>query len=287
MTTASEPVLPDVAILTHAVEIVFRKLIRMLIGKISLKKLQEMIQIIFVEEAEAKLKLEIPGRNVPLSTLAVVSGFDTRTLTKIKAREGYLKPFHEVKRFLSEITPECSVLDLWESSPDYRDLKSGKPKTLAIRGSKISFESLIKASNSTRGVTVTSFLQRLEASRSIVVDKKKNQVMMIDKRYTPFESEDQTENAKIGMAAVGNLVDTITHNLNALAQGRESFYQKGCWTNRLDRKQSEKLRKIIKKFLLKTDENARKIIKPFEQDVIHRSQITAGISMFYFEEESL
>jgi len=61
MTTASEPVLPDVAILTHAVEIVFRKLIRMLIGKISLKKLQEMIQIIFVEEAEAKLKLENPG----------------------------------------------------------------------------------------------------------------------------------------------------------------------------------------------------------------------------------
>jgi hypothetical protein len=48
--------LPDVAILTLAVDNVFRKLIRLLIGKISLKKLQEMIQIIFVEETEAKLK---------------------------------------------------------------------------------------------------------------------------------------------------------------------------------------------------------------------------------------
>jgi len=52
--------LPDVAILTRAVESVFRKLIRLLLGKISLKKLQEMIQVIFVEEAEAKLRLESP-----------------------------------------------------------------------------------------------------------------------------------------------------------------------------------------------------------------------------------
>jgi len=87
MSISSEAHLPDVAILTRAVENVFRKLIRMLIGKISLKKLQEMIQEIFVEEAEAKLQKERPGKNVPLSTLAVVTGFDTRTLTKIKSRE--------------------------------------------------------------------------------------------------------------------------------------------------------------------------------------------------------
>ena len=52
----------DVAILTLAVENVFRKLIRLLIGKISLKKLQEMVQVIFVEEAEANLRQERPGR---------------------------------------------------------------------------------------------------------------------------------------------------------------------------------------------------------------------------------
>ena len=63
MATANEPELRDVAILTRAVENVFRKLIRILVGKISLKKLQEMIQVIFVEEAEAMLKLEKPGKN--------------------------------------------------------------------------------------------------------------------------------------------------------------------------------------------------------------------------------
>ena len=105
MAVPGEQTLPDVAILTRAVENVFRKLIRLLIGKMSLKKLQEMIQGIFVEEAEAKLRAERPGKNVPLSTLAVVTGFDTRTLTRIKSKESYLKPFHEENRFLSEITP--------------------------------------------------------------------------------------------------------------------------------------------------------------------------------------
>lgn len=286
MVTPNEGALGDVAILTRAIESVFRKLIRMLIGKISLKKLQEMVQVIFVEEAEANLRLETPGKNVPLSTLAVVTGIDTRTLTKIKGKESYLKPFHEEKRFLSEITPECSVLDVWESSSKYRNLKSGKPKILPIRGTKTSFETLIRESNSTRGVTVRSFLQRLEASKSIVIDKAKNEVRMIDKRYTPFESVDQTENVKIGMAAVGNLVDTITHNLEAPAQSRESFYQQGCWTNRLNSNEARKLRGIVKKFLLKTDERARKIMKPFEQDVVSNDQVTAGISMFYFEEKS-
>ena len=286
MVTASEADLPDVAILTRAVENVIRKLIRLLVGKISLKKLLEMVQVIFVEEAVEILKLEKPGKNVSMSSLAVVAGLDTRTLTKTRAKDSYQRPFHEEQRFLSEITPECSVLDVWESSSKYFDLKSGKPKILPIRGNKISFESLINDSISTRGVTVSSFLHRLEASESIIVDKANNKVQMIDKRYTPFGSVDQTENVRIGMAAVGNLVETITHNLKAGGDRGVSFYQKGCWTHRLNKNECKKLRELLRRFLLKTDEKARKLMKPFEQDVANNDQVTAGISMFYFEEES-
>ena len=286
MTSSIKDDLEDVAILTLAVESVFRKLIRLLIGKISLKKLQEMIQVIFVEEAEVNLKKEKPGMNVALSALAVVTGIDTRTLTRIKGKESYLKPFHEEKRFLREITPECSVLDVWESSETYKDPKTGKPIILAINGPKPSFESLISDSNSTRGVTVRSFLQRLEVSKSVVVDKAKNSVRMIDKRYTPFGSEAQTETARIGMAAVGNLVETVAHNLEAPTEDWESFYQRGCWTNRLNKDDSKKLRDLVKGFLSKTDEKVRKLMKPFEQNVTGQDQVTAGVSLFYFEEKS-
>jgi hypothetical protein len=284
MAPASNPPLNDVVILTGAVESVFRKLIRMLMGRMSLKKLQEMIQVIFVEEAEKMLRQETPGKNAALTTLAVITGFDTRTITKIKSNESYLKPFHKEERFLSQITPECSLLDVWESNPKY--IVSGKPMELDIRGASPSFETLITESVSTRGVTVNSFLQRLEASRSIVVIKDLNRVRMIDKRYTPSAATDKTENAKIGMAVVGNLVDTITHNLNASAESGEPFYQQGCWTNRLNKEDSGKLRELVRVFLLESDERARKIIAPYEQSETGIDQVTAGISMFYFEEDS-
>ena len=276
----------DVAILTLAVESVFRKLIRLLIGKISLKKLQEMIQVIFVEEAEVILKNEKPGKNVALSALAVITGIDTRTLSRIKAKESYSKPFHKEKRFLRQITPECSVLDVWESSETYKDPKTAKPIALAINGPKPSFESLIRDSNSTRGVTVKSFLQRLEVSKSVIVDKAKKSVRMIDKRYTPFGSEVQTENARIGMAAVGNLVETVAHNLDAPTQNGESFYQRGCWTNRLNKDDTKRLRELVKNFLVEADEKVRRLMKPFEQNVAGQGQLTAGVSLFYFEEKS-
>ena len=76
--------LQDAAILTRAVENVFRKLIRFLVGRISLVKLQVMIRHIYVEEAERNLKTALPGRNVPLTRLALVTGLDTRTLVQVK-----------------------------------------------------------------------------------------------------------------------------------------------------------------------------------------------------------
>jgi hypothetical protein len=277
--------LRDSAILTRAVEGVFRKLIRMLIGRMSLKKLQEMIQVIFIEEAEEKLRQETPGKNAALTTLAVIAGYDTRKIIKIKSNDNYLQSFYRKERFLSSITPECSILDVWESNPEYRDAQTGKPLGLKITGPAPSFESLIGKSVSARGVTATSFLQRLEASQSIVVDRKQNEVRMIEKRYLPSPSKDKTECVKVGMAVIGNLVDTITHNLNAPDNNEALFYQQGCWTNRLKKSDSKQLRQLVRSFLKESDEAARKVIGPFEQQEADTDQVTAGISMFYFEEE--
>ena len=278
--------LRDSVILTRAVEGVFRKLIRMLIGRMSLKKLQEMIQVIFVEETEKMLNKQNPGKNAALTTLAVIAGYDTRKIVKIKSNDNYRKSFYKKERFLSSITPECSILDIWESNPEYLDPESGKPKTLAITGPVPSFESLIVKSVPARGVTVTSYLQRLEASDAIAVDRKSNKVRMIEKRYLPSQSKGKTESVRVGMAVIGNLVDTITHNLNTSTTGDDLFYQQGCWTNRLRKSDSKKLRQLVRSFLMTSDEEARKVIGPFEQQEAEPGQITAGISMFYFEEES-
>ena len=75
MPPSTDEHLQDAAILTRAVENVLRKLIRFLIGRISLVKLQEMIRFIYVEKAERKLKKERPDRNIPLTRLAILTWF--------------------------------------------------------------------------------------------------------------------------------------------------------------------------------------------------------------------
>ena len=286
MQYTTEPALREVAILTRAVEKVFRKLVRLLLGRISLKKLQEMLQIIFVEESEARLRKDEPGKSVSMSSLAVFTGFDTRSINKIRADEGYMKPFYTAEGFLSEITPECSVLDVWESHAKYRDPITGKPKILKIKGSEDSFEALVGDAVATRGVTAGSFLRRLKSNRSVVINEEKNEVRMIDEAYTPFDREDQIGTVSVGLAAVCNLVETITQNVNAKNPGDATFYQRGCWTHRLRKADKETLRALVTPFLKEKDQEARDFLRPFEQDDVELNQMTAGISMFYFEEET-
>ena len=162
MTAPGEPALRDVAILTRAAERVFRKLIRMLIGKMSLKKLQEMIQIIFVEEAEAALKAETPGQSVALGDIALLTGVDTRTIKKIRAYIAVSNPIHQDDVFLEGFMPLFKVFDLWMNDKRFFDVTKGKPRALDIEGQGATFPELVKAAIQSRGLTSQAVLKRLK-----------------------------------------------------------------------------------------------------------------------------
>lgn len=285
MNAAYDPALSELSILIRAFELVFRKLIRLLIGRISLRKIQELIRVIFVEEAEAKLKRQQPEQNVALADLVLLADVDTRTIKKTRSYIALSTPLYQDVTFLSELIPEACVLDIWGSNSRYTDPKTGKPKTLKIKGPGVSFESLIKESTSTNGLTVESFLRHLLESKSITMLEGGNEVQLINMQYTSFESADQAASLKIGLAVVSNLLDTITHNLRAPALGDGAFYQRGCWTTRLNKKDRQELRAMSRRFLSKSDEKARELIRPYERESASNELITAGISMFYFEEE--
>ena len=146
MAVSNDTALRELSILTRAYERVFRKLIRLLIGRISLKRIQEMIQVIFVEEAEEKLKQQGPNQSVTLNDLAMLADVDTRTIKKARSYIALSMPFHQNTGFLSELVPEASVIDVWGANSKYIDQKTGKPRPLKIRGPDNSFESLIKES---------------------------------------------------------------------------------------------------------------------------------------------
>lgn len=278
--------LKEAATLTRAIENVLRKLVRLLMGRISLTRLQEMLRLIFVQEAERFLKREAPGKNVPMTQLALLTGLDTRTLGRVREDSENAGPVHESNRFLREITPECSILDYWQVNPSYLDPKSGKPLDLPLKGEAPSFESLIADTLSSRGVTVNSLLRRLEKTRAVEVDTQAAKVKMLNKRFWPFLHEDDTAMLEIGLISVGNLVDTVGHNLVTKGDMEKSFFHRSTWTHRLHRSQRTDVRKIIRGLLSSSEDEISEIFGRFEEKEANEEQITVGACLFYFEEEA-
>ena len=285
MAMIKDPALREVSVIIHAFELVFRKLIRLLLGRISLKKIQEMIQIIFVEEAEAKLKQQRPKQNVALADLALLADVDTRMIKKARSYIALSTPIYEDTAFLSELVPETCVLDYWDNDSKYVDEETKQPMILKIRGPDVSFESLVSDSTSTNKAVVDTVLRHLKESKSIEIMPGGEEVRLISTIYTSFASSDETASLKVGLAVVTNLLDTVTHNLQAPSKGHSAFFQRGCWTTRLSKEDRWKLRNMTRQFLLRSNDKAAEIIGKYERELINKEQITAGISMFYFEED--
>jgi len=281
---SSDRRIEEATILTRAVENHLRKLIRFLVGKVSLTKLQEMIRYIFVDEIENKLRREHPTKNIPLTQLALLSGLDTRTLTKIRNNPKFRQPFHKEASFLKHFVLGASLLDAWSSKAPYIDGETGNPKTLRISGRPPSFESLFSESTKSRGVTYRSLLGRLVESGAVSTNETANEVQLLANSYLPSNSKDILGAIEIGFAAIGNLTDTVTKNISALEIDGERLFQRGTWTYQLNPNNKKNLRRDLNLLLEKTDKTARKIIQKYEEDNYSSEHMTAGASFFYFEE---
>lgn len=285
MAVSDKSALRDVAVLTRAVENVFRKLIRMLIGKISLKKLQEMIQIIFVEETEAKLRKESPGKNVALGDIALQTGVDTRTIKKIRTYIAVNEPIHRDDTFLDGFMPLFKVFDLWMNDARYFNAKTGKPRVLAIDGEANSFEDMVSSAIQSRGLTTRAILKRLKEVDLVEVDEDANTVLL-KQEDNIFISKDDLDLLDVGFTAIGNLASTIDHNIRHRLDDEAKYFQRGCWDYQFSAEKIEGVRKSIHKYLREADKKSRELILSLSEKDSQKGQVMAGISMFYFEDDS-
>lgn len=283
MTLSKKSALQDVAILTRSVEKVFRKLIRMLIGRMSLKKLQEMIQIIFVEEVEARLKQERPGKNVALGDIALQTGVDTRTIKKIRTYIAVSNPIHQDDSFLDGFMPLFKVFDLWMNDERFFDLEKGKPRELKIEGEGVTFTELVKIAIQSRGLTVQAVLKRLKEIDVVDVNSNSNTISLTQEDNV-FISKDDLDLLDVGLTAIGHLVSTVSHNIEHNLDPDSKFFQRGSWNYQFNPNEMKEVRKIIHKYLRETDLKSRELITSLAEQEIQKGQVTAGISMFYFEE---
>jgi hypothetical protein len=273
--------LQDVAILTRAVENVFRKLIRFLVGRISLVKLQEMIRFIYVEEAEKNIRAENPGKNVPLARLALVTGLDTRTILHVKKKLALEGKIYK-QQFLKDLTPESAIVEAWADQINLA-VQGGAGSSVLTYGSENSeFENLVRSTISTRGITTHSIIQRLVATNSIEQDKSKKLLKLIVDQFSPYLSNDEPNIVNAAFSAISNLISTIEYNINV--PNDQKIFQRQSWTFRLEPSDQLRFRKTMRHFLEKADKLACQIIRPWERDEYGEELITAGIGLYYFED---
>jgi len=256
----------------------------MLIGKISLKKLQEMIQIIFIEETETKLKKESPGKSVALGDIALQTGFDTRTIKKIRSYIDRSKPIHQDNTFLDGFMPMFKVFDLWMNDARFFDSKTGKPRQLKIEGGETSFSELVKLAIQSRGLTAQAVLKRLKEIDVVEVDASTGYVIL-KQEDNVFISKDDMDLLEVGLTAIGNLCGTVCHNIENHLNEDARYFQRGSWNYQFNPENIDRVRSTIHRYLRKMDAKSRDIITSLAETESQKGQVTAGISMFYFEED--
>ena len=272
----------EVAVLTRAIENVFRKLIRLLVGKISLTKLQKMIQIVFIEESERKLKTETPGKSVSLADLTLLTGVDTRTITKAKTYIDLNNPLHKDDAFLDGFMPMFKVFDVWLNDERFFDKESGKSKILKIKGDGATFDQLVKSTIQSRGLTPQHVLKRLSDIGVVEVDQLDGTVALIQ-QDNAFISSNDLDSLEIGFEAIGNLTTTLTHNIQSNLDRSPKYFQRGCWNYQFNPEKIDEVRNVIHNYLKETDNKSRNLLTSLADGEHRDGQLTAGIGLFYFE----
>lgn len=269
----------SISIFAKSIETVVRKLIRFLVGRVSLANLQEMIRHIYVEEAEMAFRKLQPEKSVPLTKLALATGLDTRTLTQIRKNIFENKDKY-TQLPLKELTPESAVVEAWVQRVESNNESC---RTMSYDGPDSDFEKLFRSTITSRGVTMQSLIERLVATNSADIDRENKKLKLIVSQFTPYFADDEPNAVNAALSALSNLVSTIDNNVGAARENR--LFQRQAWTFRLRPSQRLEFREAMKKFLEDVDNSARSKIERWEESEFKDDLITAGVGFYYFEEK--
>lgn len=274
----------EVAIIGRGVESVLRRLIRFLAGRISLAKLHELIDFIYVEEMDEQLHREAAKGKVTLSTMALNSGLDTRVINRIRSSPSYKRGVVNDAEFFRDFTPAASFLHLWSTDERFTDPETGLPRPLAITGESGSLEELATLIRLPRGVTIKSVAEQLERSELVYLDRERDVVEMRVDRYLPSPGKDREGALEIGFLAVGRLMDTVLGNLDPALPDDQRLYQRVYWINRLPRQQRMRFRERLGKLLDEVEKKGYDELERLDQPFDTPSQLSVGFGLYLFED---
>lgn len=273
----------EVAVIGRGVESVLRRLVRFLVGKISLVKLRELIDVLYVEELEEKFRSEHPDGRVSLALMALNTGLDTRMIHRIRNHPGYRRSLVEESEFFHTVSPAASLLHLWSTDLRFIDEDSGRPKPLAITGGGASVEALAKTLKIPRGVTINSIIELLEHSESIRVDRDKGLATLRSSQYLPPPDKDREGALEIGFVSISRLIDTVMANLESSSTD-DRLLQRQYWIYQVPPHKLESLRAEGRQALENSKQRVCEVLAKYDQTFESPNQVSVGFGLYWFED---
>jgi hypothetical protein len=259
----------DAKSITHFLSRVFRKVVRLVIGSVSLPALIEILKAIYVEEAQKKLTRE--GSKPTKSAIALITGLDTRVVTSVLSQN------LDATIQNQNVNPENDLIDMWSSDPFFQDPETGEPASLPISGRGRTFQGLVLRAIG-RNITVNTVMDRLLLGGSIKVNRGDvDTVELVSTSYLPL-SDDRVRHTEIGLLEASRVLGAVIHNMNSDPKTRVP--QQGRWTYRLPAEKYKEFRKKIRELLGKQIKEGELLLEEFEETTKQPGQMTVGIGWY-------
>jgi len=263
----------DAKSITHFLSRVFRKVVRLVIGSVSLPTLIEILKSIYVDEAQKKLSRE--GSKPTKSAIALMTGLDTRVVSSLMEQND------DDSVQIQNINPENALIDMWSSDPFFQDPKTGLPARLPTVGRGRTFQTLVLRAIG-RNITVKTVISRLVASKNIrVIQKNFEVVELLSQLYSPV-STDRAKQTEVGLIEASRVLTAVIHNMSSDPNVRVP--QQGRWTYRLNPDRYQEFRERIRVLLGKQIKEGESLLEEFEEPTKQPGQMTVGIGWYQWRD---
>ena len=249
--------------------VLFKRIVRLLIGTISFPVVADVLKTIYVEEA--KKKLLNSGSKPTKSALALITGLDTRVVSAI------LKENQNPNSIPVSANPENTLIDIWSSDKGFLDSTSGEPAILPIEGKGRTFQSLVLRAIG-RNITVKTVLDRLLQGGTVqIVHGDIPRVELVSRFYNPISS-DYAKSTEVGLLESSRVLSAVLHNTHC--DKEHLVPQQGRWTYRLDPKNYGQFRKEVRELLENQIKEGDALLEKFEEQQKQPGQLTVGIGWY-------
>jgi hypothetical protein len=259
--------------IAHFLSRVFRKVVRLVIGTVSLPALVDILKAIYVEEAEKKLTRE--GAKPTKSALALMTGLDTRVVTQV------LEQNLDATIQNQSVNPENALIDMWSSDSYFQEPETRKPALLPIAGKGKTFQGLVLRSIG-RNITVKTVMDRLLNGGSIKVHSGEvEKVELVSRTYLPL-TNDRIKHIEIAFLEASRVLGAVIYNMNSVPEVRVP--QQGRWTYRLSPDQLGEFRNQARILLEKQIKEGEELLEKFEEPKKQSGQITVGFGWYQWSD---